>query len=729
MQVSDDWWEIKLDLSNEVTPIAYKYGVYNTAEKRFVRFEEGDNRLLYTSYSHLVIHYVHDGFVRLQNNNWKGAGIAIPVFSLRSNNSFGVGEFTDIKLLADWASATGLKMIQLLPINDTIATNTWLDSYPYAAISAFALHPLYINIATVAGTKFAHQLRSIGNLQEKLNSLSVVDYEEVMKVKLQFLRSIFEESKVSLKTDENYQLFFSQNNHWLKPYAAFCYYRDLYHTSVFNEWETNSTYDKKAIDKLFTSRATSDEVGFYCFVQFHLHVQLKDAVSYAHSKGLALKGDIPIGIYRYGCDAWVAPHLYNMNWQAGAPPDDFTAIGQNWGFPTYNWAKMQEDDFLWWRQRFEQMTNYFDAFRIDHILGFFRIWSIPLDAVQGILGRFVPCTPVHISEFTERGIHFDYNRFCKPYITDQIIHQLFSEQAGLVYDHFVDRVDGNTLMLKEDLQTQVAIAHYIHSKADQGFSTEFLEKMLELVANVLLFEDHKQGRNAYHFRISIEKTTSFQELDEHTKRVLKDLYVDYFYKRQDEFWYKEAMHKLPKLKAATNMLICGEDLGMVPHCVPDVMQQNGILSLEIQRMPKDPNTPFFNPSKAPYMSVVTPSTHDMSTIRGWWEENREVTQQFYNNQLGQWGDAPFYCEAWINRAIVLQHLYSPAMWSIFQLQDILGMSETLRRKNPKEERINDPANPKNYWQYRMHISLEQLLSESTFNTELRSYLLSSGRAK
>ena len=226
----------------------------------------------------------------------------------------------------------------------------------------------------------------------------------------------------------------------------------------------------------------------------------------------------------------------------------------------------------------------------------------------------------------------------------------------------------------------------------------------------------------------MEKTSSFQHLDNNTQNALRELYVDYFYKRQDDFWYHEAMQKLPKLKAATNMLICGEDLGMVPHCVPDVMKQNGILSLEIQRMPKDPNTSFFNPTDAPYMSVVTPSTHDMSTIRGWWEENRAVTQRFYNDQLGQWGDAPFYCEAWLNRSIILQHLNSPAMWSVFQLQDILGMSESLRRSNPKEERINDPANPKNYWQYRMHISLEQLLKEDVFNTELKSYLLSCGRA-
>ncbi len=175
------------------------------------------------------------------------------------------------------------------------------------------------------------------------------------------------------------------------------------------------------------------------------------------------------------------------------------------------------------------------------------------------------------------------------------------------------------------------------------------------------------------------------------------------------------------------MLVCGEDLGLVPHCVPNVMKQLGILSLEIQRMPKAVKTQFFNPASAPYLSVVTPSTHDMSTIRGWWEEDRATTQQFYNNELRQPGDAPFYCEPWINKAIIVQHLYSPAMWSIFQVQDLLGMDGNIRREDPAEERINLPSNPEHYWNYRMHLTLEHLMHLDEFNTELKEYLLSSGR--
>ena len=723
-----EWWIAKLDLSDCDFPVAYKYGVFNIKEKKSLGYEDGNNRLVYSDDEKKKLTVIHDGFVHLPNNTWKGAGVAIPVFSLRSKNSFGVGEFTDIKLLVDWAKNTRLRLIQLLPINDTMATFTWMDSYPYSAISAFALHPIYINLAKVAGKEFADTLVPIVSKQNELNKLPEVDYEEVMKHKISGLNKLYELIGIECLKSDDYKHFFKQNKHWLESYAAFCYLRDKYKTPVFEDWKSNGIYNKAEINRLTSPKSTSfKEIAFYYFIQYHLHLQLKEAADYAHKKGIVLKGDIPIGISRNSCDAWVAPEMYNLCWQAGAPPDDFTAFGQNWGFPTYNWKKMQEDGFAWWKQRFEQMSNYFDAFRIDHILGFFRIWSIPANAVQGLLGRFVPCLPVHINEFGEKGIWFDYQRYCRPFITDEVLNEVFAELAENVKEKFLIKNEFGGYDLEIEFETQQQIETYFASIEANEENDRLKLGLFELISNVILFEEEGSQGEDFHFRISMEKTSSFRNLIPPLQEKLKDLYINYFYKRQDDFWFKEAMHKLPQLKAATNMLVCGEDLGMVPHCVPDVMSQLGILSLEIQRMPKDPKKEFFHPADAPYMSVITPSTHDMSTLRSWWEENRERTQHFYNHVLGQWGDAPFYCESWINRAIVLQHLYSPAMWSIFQLQDILGMSETQRRENPLEERINDPANPKNYWRYRMHIPLEELIKQKEFNEELQGYVVHSGR--
>lgn len=725
-----EWWVQQVDLSKEAFPLAYKYGIYNSKKETFVQFEKGPNRSLPHFADAEEYTVVHDGFVRLPANTWKGSGVAIPVFSLRSEKSAGIGEFTDLKLLADWAARTGLKLIQILPVNDTTATKTWRDSYPYAAISAFALHPVYINLNKVAGKGHAKAIQAYLKKAKGLNSLPYVDYEAVMQLKMEALEHLYAQHAKAFLEEKEYTGFFEENRHWLVPYAAFCYLRDKYGTTDYSTWKNYNTYNHFEIEKLVAPKSKSfKKIAFYFFIQYHLHLQLKEAVAYAHKQGVALKGDIPIGVFRNGSDTWTAPDLYNMDQQAGAPPDDFAVKGQNWGFPTYNWHRMQENDFEWWRKRFRQMSYYFDAFRIDHILGFFRIWSIPEAAVEGILGRFVPALPVAITEFEARGISFDYERFCKPYITDAILEKIFGSDVERVKQTFSKphaEVEGR-YELQEQFDTQKKIETYFATQQEDGELKKLQTGLFDLLSNVILFEEPGSNGTAFHFRISVESTPSFQQLDDHTKQQLHALYLDYFYYRQDLFWKEEALRKLPALKESTDMLICGEDLGMVPHCVPEVMQRLGILSLEIQRMPKNIHTEFFQPKDAPYLSVITPSTHDMSTVRAWWEEDRARTQRFYNFVLGQWGEAPPSCEAWISRAIVLQHLYAPAMWAIFQLQDLLGMSEELRRDNPQDERINVPAIAQHYWRYRMHLTLEQLLKEDSFNDELHDYIKNSGR--
>ncbi|WP_298299887.1 4-alpha-glucanotransferase [Hydrotalea sp.] len=725
----DAVYSVQLKMPANQTALPYKFGVYNTKLKQFIRFENGNNRILKpldTTANALTI--INAGFAVLPNNNWRGTGVAIPVFSLRSEQSFGVGEFTDLKLLVNWAKRTGLKLVQILPVNDTTATHTWTDSYPYAAISAFALHPLYLNLKNATLTENVHLLDNIEAQRLQLNALETVDYETVMQLKQSYLQQLYPLQQATLFQSAEFQSFFQNNQHWLIPYAVFCYLRDVYETANFSEWAENSIYKEATIIAMASPDAPQyHAIAYHYFVQFYLHLQLQEATVYAHQNGIILKGDIAIGVYRNGADAWQAPHLFHLNMQAGAPPDDFAIKGQNWGFPTYNWQQMMQDGFAWWKMRFEQMRYYFDAFRIDHILGFFRIWSIPLDAVEGIMGRFVPALPVHINELYSRNIWFDYHRFTKPYINDDVLNEIFGNDADFVRNTFLQYNGFGTYTLKEECNTQHKVDQYLAHWNNDVFTQKMKQGLFDLISNVIFFEEDGSHAQQFHFRFAMEKTISFRHLDAHTQQQLRELYVDYYFRRQDDFWMKEALQKLPALKRVTNMLICGEDLGLVPACVPEVMRQLGLLSLEIQRMPKNLQQTFFHPNDAPYLSVVTPSTHDMSTIRGWWEEDKQKTQQFYNNELGQWGTAPFYCEAWINKAIVVQHLYSPAMWSIFQLQDLLGMDENIRRNNPNDERINIPSNPKHYWRYRMHLSLEQLLEANTFNEAIQQMVQESGR--
>ena len=725
LKLEGDWFRIKINFDREDFPLRYKYGIYNTVTKTFI-YESGSDRYLQNEPVKKQTIVLHDGFINLQRS-WKGAGVAIPIFSLRSEKGFGTGEFNDIKLLVDWANKTGLKLLQFLPVNDTTATHTEKDSYPYAAISAFALHPLYINLDAVAGAQHASLIRSLNKKKKSLDQHPDLEYEDVMKFKLSALKELYQAKKDAFLTDINYFDFFDMNREWLVPYAAYCFLRDKYQTADFSKWRSHKIYNEDAIQKLVSpTQSHYDEIAFHYFAQYHLHLQLKEASEYAHKKGIILKGDIPIGVSRLSCDVWVAPSLYNVNEQAGAPPDDFAVKGQNWSFPTYNWKKMQEDDYAWWRNRFEQMNNYFDSFRIDHILGFFRIWSIPVHAVEGILGRFVPAIPIHITEFDKNSVWFDHTRYCKPYITESVLQQGFGENTDKIKKIFLDVNENELYQLKEEFNTQRKVEKYFDDPTENDLIIK--EGLFNLISNVILIEEEGSQMQQFHFRIAMQQTSSFKQLDAYTQKQLSDLYVNYFFIRQDAMWKKEAMKKLPALKRSTNMLICGEDLGMVPHCVPEVMKQTCILSLEIQRMPKDIKLDFSHPKSVPYLSVVTPSTHDMSTLREWWEEDKALTQKFYNYIMGHYGAAPEECEPSIVREIILQHLYSPAMWSIFQIQDILGMSEKLRRKNFYEERINQPSDPNHFWKYRMHIPLEELIRQKDFTKELKNLITESSRA-
>jgi len=727
--VENGCFTVEIDLNAQPFPVEYKYGVFDVERNAFVEYEEGANRRLWEGPrpdGHVM---VRDGFLRRPWLPWRGAGVSIPVFSLRSTRSFGVGEFSDLPLLADWASRAGLKLIQILPVNDTSATQTWEDSYPYAAISAFALHPLYLNLDRVASVEQKPLLESLAGQREKLNALADLDYEAVMKAKLAFLRKIFPaQSKKTLASDA-YRTFFAQNKHWLEPYAAFCFLRDKFGTADFNQWPQHKDYDGKRIAALSEEDPKArDEMDFHCFIQFHLHLQLREATDYLHDKGVILKGDIAIGVSPRSVDVWQQPDLFHTDMQAGAPPDPFAAKGQNWGFPTYNWPRMQQDGFDWWKRRFEQMSFYFDAFRVDHILGFFRIWSIPRHAVEGILGYFVPAIPVRAEEFAGRGIAFEHRRFAKPFINDAVLEELFGARAESVKREFLDKADlPGRYSLKPEFDTQRKVEEYFANSKNDDSKTKLKEGLFDLISNVLLIEPQNGSPGEFHFRFGIEQTSSFRQLGKETQARLKDLYVDYFFRRQDDFWRNEAQTKLRALKRVTNMLICGEDLGMVPACVPDVMRQLGLLSLEIQRMPKALNQVFSRPANAPYLSVVTPSTHDMSTIRGWWREDKKLTQTFFNEELGQPGPAPSECEPGISREIIRQHLDSPAIWSIFQLQDLLGMDATLRRADIDAERINIPAIPKHYWRYRMHLSLEALGQANDFSQLLENMIQEFGR--
>jgi 4-alpha-glucanotransferase len=719
-------WKIAVNLEDAKSNIHYKYGVFDIENHCFKYFESGSDRIVPKADEQTNV-LVSDMFIRTANNTFHGAGVSIPLFALRSERSFGVGDFTDLKLLADWAKKVGLKLIQVLPLNDTIGTHTDADVLPYAAISAFALNPLFLDLEQLDKLPENHNLNKIfAEKQTKLNSLQMMDFLSVINFKLSYAREAFINSINDFLENNDFKKYYNENSYWLEPYSVYCWLRDKYRTCNYRKWGEYSVYKRENFEHFFDrNNENFIEIAQNWYIQYNLHIQFKASVEYAHKLGIILKGDIPIGVNANSVDTWVLPELFNMNAAAGAPPDMFAVKGQNWELPTYNWEKIEQTDYDWWKKRFTQMGNYFDAFRIDHILGFFRIWEIAHEQQEGIMGHLNPSIPLYINEFEERGVQFDYERFCVPYITDHILWANFGEEAEWVKNNALYIKYGFAYRLKDEYATQTAV----NKLFDEGKISERVKwGLFDLISNILLIEVPNSNGQQYYPRYGMKSLSTFRALNEHQKKVFEELYVDYFYRRQDAFWYELGKKKLSALKQATNMLICGEDLGMMSASVTSVMKELSILSLEIQRAPKDEKRTFFHPADAPYLSVVSPSTHDMSTIRGWWEEDMQLTQKFYNNELGHWGNAPFFCEWWVVRDILLQHLYSPAMWAIFQWQDLLGISHELRLQKPDEERINVPSNSRFSWRYRMHITLEKLLACDDFNSELKNYILQSGRA-
>lgn len=719
-------WSVNLEFKKLPEIFDYKFLILDKATGDVVAWEGSDNRTFAIRPAQknevLIV-----GGLRFVNSQapWRGAGVAIPVFSIRSDDDFGVGDFIDIKKMVDWAAATGQRFIQILPINDTTMTHTWTDSYPYNANSTFALHPMFLRPEAIGilsdGTK-REEYRRIAN---ELNALAEIDYERVNDTKAAYLKDLFAEFGAETVASEAFKTFVERNEYWLKPYAAFCVLRDAKGTADFRQWGKYASYDVKMINRFCDENR--NDVDFIYFQQYHLDKQLREVRDYAHSKGVVLKGDIPIGISRMSVDAWVSPQLFYMDCQAGAPPDDFSVMGQNWGFPTYNWEEMNKDGFQWWKNRFKKMSEYFDAYRIDHILGFFRIWQIPMKAVHGLLGTFNPALPYSADELRNNydfWINKDWHT--TPYIMDYFLGDFFGEYTDEVKNTFLYQKGDGRYGLKEFVDTQRKVEEYFASREKSEKNERVKNALLGLIDDVLFIEDAEQ-HDMYHPRISAQFTYIYRSLSDYEKWCFDRLYNDFFYHRHNDFWYGKAMCKLPPLINATDMLVCGEDLGMIPDCVASVMQSQKILSLEIQRMPKDPAMEFGDTYRYPYYSVCTTSTHDMPGIRAWWEENRESTQHFYNNVMHENGSAPYFAEPWVCDRIVTMHLESPAMLTILPLQDWLSINGVLRRENPNEEQINVPANPRHYWRYRMHLSLESLLADDVFNTYLRDKIRQSGR--
>ena len=651
-------------LSPDSSPLfEYKYVVVDEQKHELVAWEEGDNRVVPDELSDGEVYVAYGEALRLPEKTWRAAGVCVPVFSLRSEQSCGVGDFGDLYRFVDWAAEVGLKIIQLLPVNDTTDTHQWGDSYPYNIMSAFDLHPHYIDLNQLPPLKDKKRMTAFRRQQRELNALNYSDYEAVDRVKNEYLKALYEEQQCA------------------------------------------------------------EKFSFSEYVQHHLHQQLKRAADHARSLGIILMGDLPIGVSRNSNEVKEHPAFFHLDGQAGAPPDAFSQQGQNWGFPTYNWQAEGIDE--WFDERLKNMEQYFDALRIDHVLGFFRIWEIPQEQIYGTLGHFSPALPLTAGEIEYFGLPFRRDFLTRPFINDRVIDRLFGIHAQYVRDTFLVQKAYGLYDLKEEVSTQRRIMQHFDGRGDEN-SLWIRDGLCRLVANVLFLEDPRQPE-MYHPRIQAWQEPVYEALSNDEKDAFMRIYNHFFYQRHNMFWGKTGYDRLSRLQQSTHMLLCAEDLGMLPDCVQPVLDSLRILTLEIQQMPKQAGVEFTHLDGNPVRSVATITTHDMAPLRLWWQEQPERAQRFYTTMLQKQGRAPEQLPAHLAEEIIARHLYSPSMLCILSLQDWLAMDHELRAKNPRDERINTPSDAYNRWQWRMHLTIEQLIEASRLNKKLKTMITRSRR--
>jgi 4-alpha-glucanotransferase len=688
-------WILSVNVDHVLLPLEYKYVIIDDETNALVAWEEGDNRTtegLISSEQNAFpdgsVLVAYGEGLRVKEHTWRAAGVVVPVFSLRSEHSYGVGDFGDLHRIVDWAEATGMKVIQLLPVNDTTSSHNWTDSYPYNIVSAFALHPHYLDLEALGNLRSKAKMTAYHRQQRELNALSFSDYEAVDRVKSEYVKEYFAEKGQQTLDSKEFKQWFADNKEWLEPYAL---------------WLDTSA-------------------PLVYFIQYHLHCQLKSAADYARSKGIVLKGDIPIGVNGNSVETKTHPDLFNLDSQTGAPPDAFSQNGQNWGFPTYRW---NDGLIKWLKLRLKWMAQYFDAFRIDHVLGFFRIWEIPADAIFGLMGHFSPSLPLAVSEIEYFGLPFRKDFMTRPFINDRVIERLFGIHAQYVKDNFLIPRSYGLYDLKSEFDTQKKIREYFEGRGDEN-SLWIRDGLYRVISYVLFLEDPRQPE-MYHPRIGAFNEPVYEALSGEEKDAFMRLYNNYYYQRHNFFWGSEATRRLSEVFGDTNMLCCAEDLGMLPDCVAPVLDYQRILTLEIQSMPKQSGFEFTHLDGNPYRSVATFATHDMSPLRLWWEESPERTQRYYVTMLQKQGRAPEHLPAHLAEEIIARHLYCPSMLCMLSLQDWLAMDGELRSKNPREERINIPSDPYNRWKYRMHLTIDELIKADRYNNKVRTMIQRSKR--
>ncbi|MBB6482365.1 4-alpha-glucanotransferase [Spirochaeta isovalerica] len=633
----------------------------------------------------------------------KLTGVVVPVFSLRSEKSCGIGEFADLAHLGEWCRQTNLDLIQILPVNDT-----GYQESPYSALSAFALHPIFMRLEDIPESKdFAGDIAA---LKKELEPLKRVSFASVLTGKLEILRKIYDSNIKSIRADKAVTGWMKENP-WVKNYAVFSTIRRNNLMASWKDWKNFRNPSAKDLDKLWDKY--EEDNYFHVWVQYHLEKQLKDSAAKLDSMGISLKGDIPILMNEDSCDVWADRKFFDLSLSAGAPPDMFSTDGQNWGFPVYNWTNLKKDDYSWWRKRLKQAAKFYHAYRIDHVLGFFRIWNIPFHMVTGSMGYFNPSA--YISRKDLEDIGFDKGRITwmsRPHVFEHELREKLGAEAESVINICLDRIGNENLFLFNDTYSSEKVI-YRSDLSDKAKSV--LGEMLKNVTLIPVDDDN------FSLSWSFRETRGYESLNQWEKGKIEELSARCG-AEAEKIWEENALNLLSFMKNTTDMLVCAEDLGAVPDCVPSVLQKLGILGLKVVRWAREwgqEGDPYTKVSQYPELSVCTPAVHDSTTLRQWWFEEQDKAalaagldvQEIPYDQPGEEA-VKFFLEALFR---------SRSAICMIQIQDFFALDSSICDSDIHFERINIPGTVQDVnWSYRMTPTVEKLMKAEKLKESISS---------
>ena len=647
-------------------------------------------------------------------------GTVIPVGALRSGKSIGVGEFSDLAEFGVLCVKMGIGLVQLLPVNDT-----GYQSSPYSALTAFGLNPLYLRIGDLP--EASGYEADIDSIKKKFNSAPRFPYEAILRAKMDLLRKIYDANKEKIAASASLKSWIKVNS-WVKPYAVYRRLKETNGEKSWKEWNAKERSSKEKgakeknlkernlIEALWDDPALAEKHMFWAWLQEALDTQFSAAAANLKKLGICLMGDIPILMNEDSCDVWAHPELFNQELSAGAPPDMYSPEGQNWGFPTYNWHAHSKDSFTWWKGRLKAAEKYYQAYRIDHVLGFFRIWASGRENNTALLGRYVPYIPVNPKDF--KDLNFNEGRIhwiCEPHImTGELWEALRADWGGpysevelsaaaiRVLELALERVGEEELWLfKKSIRGEKDIdALDIHSAAKAFLRKAFGDR--------IFFEpEPNQFFPAWYYKQSRAYASLSDEEKEGLEKLLETRNLN-----SEKIWEEEGARLLSMLTVSSPMLPCAEDLGAVPACVPKVLSKLNILGLRVVRWHRDwykEGQPYIPFEDYPELSVCTPAVHDSSCLREWWDT--EADQKVFSGFIGV-PSLPKVYNPGTARIVINKVATAASRFRIFQIQDLLHLSNCWYAEDPSSERINIPGTSNDFnWTYRLPATMSELLKD------------------